>query len=497
MRTVIIILLFLAHLLVGGLEASATSSSRELRVRLEFKLPIDPSRIVTMADYDLSLLLSKTWFGYDKSRKAVPGLISSWKFDEKKGGYLLEIDAREKWSDGSPLTSNDLMFGLKKGLHRSKDGIGASVSELIDLDSSFIIDDRSFFVAIKKKKGSESFFQRMSAIFWAVTSPKDHLKDLSFTQTGNTVSIGPYVIREKKDDEIVLEKNRFYVGDISKAPDRVVVKRGVGKIDLEKFLERGTWENYIQINTLISPELVEKLKVSKFPFWTRGVDRISLLKPHGTGRDLEGRKKLGVAIATEFHKKEGSYNLGVSKASSLQPFGYPLFDPMKYGVKIHVPENFLKREIKIVSYESSFHDFHERELNPIFRSLGLRVNWAVKTRAEYLRLTSDTDKSSFDFELSGFGVADPEPATWLGLVLGEKFISVSQAEMEKFREILAINDFGKEITAFKFLLKDIQSKGGFSPLFFFSTLSVGHPQMSFKRVEELDETVDYSKISFE
>ena len=48
---------------------------KEIRVKLSYRLPIDPLELRSMADYDLSLSVAETWFKYDDSRKAIPNLI--------------------------------------------------------------------------------------------------------------------------------------------------------------------------------------------------------------------------------------------------------------------------------------------------------------------------------------------------------------------------------------------------------------------------------------
>ncbi len=51
-----------------------------LRVELPFKLPIDPIRIRTMADYDLTLAIHSALFTFDASRRPIPAVIDSWEY---------------------------------------------------------------------------------------------------------------------------------------------------------------------------------------------------------------------------------------------------------------------------------------------------------------------------------------------------------------------------------------------------------------------------------
>lgn len=468
---------------------------KELKIRLGYVLPVDPSLVQTMADYDLSLVLSRTWFDYDESRRAIPGLIQSWDFDAKKGGYNFKIHPNAKWSDGKSLTATELYLNLKRGVENPKSTYGVGMRGIIDLSTFYKKNDSEFFIGTVSKKPTEAFFQRMGSIFWAVVAPEDFASNMFERVKANSRSLGPYVIKSIAADQICLEKNKNFVGDLKQAAVKVYIKNVTSKFDLNDFLDNKTWENYAQVDTLIDAKLGVKLQEKKLPIWTRGSDRMSILRPHGDGELLKKRQILGLMIAKSFHSRKAVLNLNVTKALSMQPLGYPLHVNFDYN-KITSDSSVPLKKIRILSYESSFHEFHKNALEPIFKELNVSVEWDVRSRAEYLDLVSNEKESPHDFELSGFGVADPEPSTWLGLVFGSNFIKFSEADRNEFKKIAEHKAEGDEVVGFKSLLTKIQSDGGFVPLFFYSTLSIGKPPMSFSNIRELDETVDYSKIIF-
>ncbi|MGZ3771788.1 MAG: ABC transporter substrate-binding protein [Bdellovibrio sp.] len=473
----------------------ASTESKELKVRLSYVLPVDPSLVQTMADYDLSLILSRTWFDYDESRKAIPGLIQSWEFDSKKGGYHFKINPKAKWSDGKSLTASELYENLKKGIENPKSTYGIGMKGIINLSTFHKKNESEFFIGTFSKKPTAAFFQRMGSIFWSVVAPEDFAENLFDKIKGNSRSLGPYVIKSVAKDEIILKQNPYFLGELSQAPTSIHIKKVNDSFDLNDFLENKTWENYIQINTLLDSDLGTKLINKKFPMWTRGSDRISLLKPYGEGETLKKRQLLGLLIAKTFHETKTSLTFSVRKALSIQPLGYPLHNDFDYA-KIKIDSSQLPKKIKILSYVSSFHDYHKKALEPVFKDLGLSVEWDLKNRGEYLTLLFADKESDHDFALSGFGVADPEPATWLGLIFGSKFIKFSKFDGNEFSKIASHKADGNEVEDFKSLISKIQKEGGFVPLFFFSTLSIGKPPMDFSKIRELDETVDYSKIIF-
>ncbi len=472
-----------------------TENTKELKVRLGYSLPVDPSRVQTMADYDLALLLSRTWFDYDDSRKAIPGLIQSWDFDTKLGGYNFKINPQAKWSDGKPLTATELYLNLKKGIDNPNSTFGAGMKGIIDISTFNKKNESDFFIGTISKKPSEAFFQRMGSIFWSVVAPSDFSSNHFEKIKGNTRTLGPYVITSIGEDEIHLSQNPHFWGNLNEAPKRITVKKVNDSFNLDAFLENQTWENYVQINTLIDTKLGEKLINKKYPYWTRGSDRISLLKPLGKGNELKKRQQLGLLIAKKFHHIKSNLSFNVKKAQSIQPLGYPLHNEIDYA-KIKTGSTAAIQKIKILSHKSDLHNYHEQALNPIFKELGVTVEWDVRNKSDYLKLTLGESDSDHDFTLIGFGVADPEPTTWLGLIFGSRFIKFTEDDYNEFKKIASNKFDGNEVDAFKQLIKKIQTDGGFVPLFFFSTLSIGKPPMDFSKIKELDETVDYSKIIF-
>jgi hypothetical protein len=124
------------------------------------------------------------------------------------------------------------------------------------------------------------------------------------------------------------------------------------------------------------------------------------------------------------------------------------------------------------------------------------VDWKAVEVTQFYREFSTAHDT--DFLLINFGVADPEPTTWMGLLFSENnFISFEEQDRVEFQKISASKSKEAEVAAYKKLLERIALRGGFLPLFHFSTLSIGQRNMNFKAIRELDETVNFSKVILE
>lgn len=97
-----------------------------------------------------------------------------------------------------------------------------------------------------------------------------------------------------------------------------------------------------------------------------------------------------------------------------------------------------------------------------------------------------------------FGVADPEPATWMGLVFSDNnFISFDESDKQEFKRVAALASKEQEVAGFKALLKSLALRGAYFPLFHFSTLAIGQKNLNFSQIKELDETVNFAKVIVE
>lgn len=460
----------------------------EIKTRLAFRIPTDPLSIVSMADYDISLLISRNWFEYDESRKAVPGLISSWNFLEKNGGYDFHIDPRAKWSDGSKITTSDLIANLKRAV-KLKTSYGAAISGLIKIDQIKVKDASSFFVPTNDGKTAEAFFQRMGSIFLAVINPKDWGSDFQLKE--NTLSAGPYKIHSKSADEIVLVLNEHFI-NLNRNPAKTIrIKKPDLKPNLELFLKEAAWENVIQTATLLDTKLADLITQGKFPYWTRGHDRVSLIKPF-PGKDIKIRKEfIKVLLSLRPELKKLKYSLNTKVADCLQPIGYPLYKEIK-SEKFEISKELKQTNFRVLAPESFSTRYQIEVLKTLFKENGLNVTWTIVPKAEFVpKLANSLDH---DLALFDFGVADPEAMTWMGLITEMNFVYLEKNDLAKYKEISKINDKEKETEALRTQLFELGLSGSYAPLFHFSTLSIGQKNISFENIRELDETVDYSKI---
>ncbi len=460
------------------------------------RLPLDPEKVQTMADYDLALCLYRTWFEYDRSRQAISGLVSSWKFDNKTGSYLFTIDKDSRWSDGSALTSEHLIKNLQRVI-KNKSSYGAAIDAIIDIKNHKIVDEKNFILPTKNHKPSEAFFQRMGSIFLAVTHPKDW--DKNGVLISNHFSIGPYKILEQTKTDLILGYHPYDRIGSEKRIKKIHIRLVGEKPTVEEFVKGSTFDNIISTYTLMPTATYKEILAHKLPFWTRAFDRVSYLSPIKSYPKNSDKLRNFVRLLGKKFYADRSFEIpmNVKVATSLQPKGYPLNDQLHYDLAAE-QEKDLPKEVSIVTVAGFHYEYQKSVIEKLVKTMGVpvKLNWTAKpTMNDFLAELNEN--SSYDLQISSFGVADPEAATWLSLVLNKDapFVEISAGDTANFEGILK-KHLGRdgEVLELKKMLTKIGERGSYLPLFHFSTMSISQPGISFENIHELDETVDYSKL---
>lgn len=458
---------------------SALSNEKTLNVRLAYTWPVDPINIITMGDYDLSLCLTRNWFEYDESRIAKKGLIDNWKFEN--GKYTFEISKDAKWSNGEAITSNDIFLNLSRIIKYSPT-YGKAINDLIIFDKFIIQTPSKFEIQTIDGKPQESLFQRLGSIFLSIIYLRDNMK------INHKISAGPYYFDKFENGLLILVKNKFVN---STGPDKIIVDTLSNEFNIDDFVNEKTFEDLVQLTSMMKKSDSDKIINAKKPIWSRPHDRVSLIKPL-QNKMVRNNRKILQYISQQFIKFEFSeLNLNVVKAESLQPNGYPLFH--KLSMKDEIKE-YKPTSISILLPTSLSSTYHIELLSPFFDKLNIKVHWKTAPKQEFIDILFSNKQQKYDFALFDFGVADPEPITWMGLVLNKNMINSNDDDLKRFETASKKLNKDEQQGILSAILNDAFERGSYLPLFHFSTIVVGKKKINFKNINSTDETINYSKL---
>jgi peptide/nickel transport system substrate-binding protein len=141
---------------------------------------------------------------FNQDLEPIPGTIAKWDILDGGKTYVLHIDPRATFSDGTPVTAEDVLFTLETIL--GSDAIQfAAWFESLDLTQTRADDDRTVRVAFREARVPQLMAFNIPVI------PKHVYSKGKFSQVRAVVGNGPYVLdRRESGKSIFLKRNEHY-----------------------------------------------------------------------------------------------------------------------------------------------------------------------------------------------------------------------------------------------------------------------------------------------
>jgi peptide/nickel transport system substrate-binding protein len=218
----IITILFAASLLPASLAAAEDDYVFRIAIYndiagLDPKVDYDPSTTYVTSQVVEPLL------GYDENDQLAPLIASKWETKDNQA-FVYTIRDDVKFSDGTPLTVDDVIFSLKRIWDPNE---GAYMQWMYEPVES-IEKTGDWEVTVKLKGPSNSWLYVLSTAAGFIVSKayyEKHSDDFG-TATGGVLGTGPYVFDHwTNGQEVVLKKNKnYWNGDLAGAPGSLVYK---------------------------------------------------------------------------------------------------------------------------------------------------------------------------------------------------------------------------------------------------------------------------------
>lgn len=165
-------------------------TSRPLRVvSAEPTSGLDPNQAVTHASLRVIELMYDGLVDYDAEENIVPGLAASWDISDDGLTYTFELQPDAAFSDGSPVTADDVKFSLERAA--GGEALGASL-ELVD--SVDVLSDSSVQVTLSEP--SRVFINALARVGLAGILSEEAVSADADYFTLPTATSGPWVLTE-------------------------------------------------------------------------------------------------------------------------------------------------------------------------------------------------------------------------------------------------------------------------------------------------------------
>lgn len=461
---------------------------KQVRTFMSYTFPIDPVRIISIPDMDLSYALGSTLVQWDKDKQISGAIASSWN-PTSENTYTFKIRKGLKWSDNSLVTALD----IKRSFERSFKDYPEDLRSLILLTKSIKAVSDDIIEFHLNAKTSES------GLLGKLTEPNYGI--FKITQNGSidlSVTTGAFYIAKNTKDELILKKNLnwFLVSD--QMPEEVVIRKPIDTIDLQVVLLENEWPNLVETNSLLAKELMERYQKNNFKIWTKPFDKIFLLQLSKKFVNNEGPELLKYLRKNLNRKGLVDGLSGLSLTEQVFPLGYHLYDEKipKTEQDIKLPAQFKKKPLQILCLARLNKKLQANIKKVITDAIGIEPQ-IILTTLDKLGLHKRT--GDYDIYLSTLGLADPDPEGVMSYYF-EGATPIVQAGQEKFVEKLDASrkesDLTKKIKLMRSLMTEATIKGHILPLFHLSTVGIGREELDFSSVPTSDESVTLSKIRF-
>lgn len=481
--------LIFASIMLVGAQVKGTAMN-EIRTYMAFTYPVDPVKIFTIPDMDVSKALGTTLVEWDAQKQISGALAEKWIIVGKKT-YRLTIRKGTRWSNGEAITANDVKISLERGLKSHPHDLRSlsNILERIDCASLLEIDFH-----LKVDAHESGLLAKLTEPNYGIFKVNKHgLLDL-------TISTGAFSLSPQSTQrELVLEKNpNWYRSEaVSAVADQVILRRAPTTMDAQTILLNDSWPNVIETSSLIQEELLNRYVSDGYQIWRRPIDKVLLFKIGKRTDNHETRKLLQTLRESVSVKDFVKGYSGFQEAEQLFPRGYQLHDRSFSCPKsdLSSPEMFKKRPVEIVYSPARISDPMRRNIQRIISKMtGLEPRMTAVGLED---LGQTFLKGDFDLYVGTVGLADPDPEGAMSYYL-EGDTPIIQSQGTKFLERLdsARKEKTNEarLTGMRSILRDAVCNGFVFPIIHLSTLGIARPELDLSQIPESDESITLSKV---
>jgi peptide/nickel transport system substrate-binding protein len=172
---------------------------------------LNPVMAQSVNDRQVDFYLHTPMVHFDADLQPMPGLAEKWDISDDGRLYTFHLNPSATFSDGSPVTANDVLFTLKKIIDPQSEAAQiAGAFDQLDLRATRIVDSHTIAIGFKDGISPQlAHFNDLLVIPEHVYGQGDFKADF----TSRVVGCGPYrLVRRVAGKEILLERRPEYWG---------------------------------------------------------------------------------------------------------------------------------------------------------------------------------------------------------------------------------------------------------------------------------------------
>ena len=488
MKTVLSFIVVICSL-QGAYAMASVSSSRDVKTYMSYTTPIDPRKMVTIPDMDLSYALAATLVEWDSHKEISAAVAAKWEvISENTFRFHLHKDL--KWSDGSLVTAIQVKKSFDRAFVKYPDDLRSLTNILTEIRATSP-DTVDFLL---KVNASESF------LLGKLTEPNYGI--LKITDSGEidlSKTTGPFSITEQTVSQVTLKRNPNWFKANSEMPENVYIRVPGQSFESETALLKDNWANMIETSSMINADILDTYKAGNYHVWRRPYDKMGVFRLNPL-RSNSNSYELFKYLRKSLNRKTLFQNLsGYETTDQAFPKGFPLYDPHftcdDSGAKL--PDEFKKRSVQILLSPARINRvLRQNIIDELERITDIKPT-VISVELQDLEKAKKLD--NYDFYAGTVGMADPEPEGIMSYYFEGKLPMIPPSSENFVHKLdLARKEMNKEIRIQKMieLMTEATCKGHVLPLFHVSTVGIGRPELDFTNIPHSDESITLSKIRF-
>src|SRR5215475_11323572 len=242
------LVVLMAVLLAGP---AAAQSPKTLRVVMHSDLKIlDPIWTTAYIVRNHGYLIYDTLFALDGKLEPRPQMVESWTVSDDKLSWTFKLRDGLKWTDGTPVTTADVLPSIKR--FTDKDALGGLLAK--STKDMTAVDDRTFKIVLSEPFGLMLKALAKSASVPLFIMPRRVAESPVAQQISDTTGSGPYIFKRdewKPGEKVVYVRNPDYKP--RPEPPSGLAGGKVAKVDRIEWISIP--DNQTAINALLSDEI--------------------------------------------------------------------------------------------------------------------------------------------------------------------------------------------------------------------------------------------------
>jgi ABC-type transport system substrate-binding protein len=337
----ITIILLNAFLISSGAVAMSNPEKvRQVRTYMPYSVPVDPVKMVTIPDMDLSYALAGTMVEWDSQKQISSGVASKWETIGDKT-YRFHIRKGLQWSDGSPVISAQIKQSFDRALKKYPSDLRSLGNLLFEIKCP---NNESIDFVLKVKASESNLLGKLTEPNYGV------LRLNPAGELNLSVTTGPFYISNQSESGLTLTRNAHWFKANSEMPEEVLIRRPGADFNSETILLKDSWANMIETSSMISAGTTEQYQKGNFQIWKRPFDKMGVFQLSRTRANSSG-----FALMRYLRKSMKKENLfkglsGFEPTDQAFPRGYQLHDS-KFNCDdsdAELPSEYKTRPVHIV-----------------------------------------------------------------------------------------------------------------------------------------------------